>query len=81
MKPCIDKGRKKEPCFIKKCKWLRIREWCLHSDGNSFTHIEACPTPKNKTIDLIRYDGQRVAERVYDGKYWKMRFNYLIVSN
>ncbi len=30
-------------------------------------HIDACPTPKNKTIDYIRYDGQRVAQPVYEG--------------
>ncbi len=34
-------------------------------------HIDACPTPKNKTIDYIRYDGQRVAQPVYEGKLMK----------
>ncbi len=44
-------------------------------------HIDACPTPKNKTIDFIRYDGQRLAEPVYEGKFLlkKMDFLYLFL--
>ncbi len=40
----------------------------MHSDGKSFIHIEPCPTPKNKTIDFMRYGGYPEPQNVYGGK-------------
>ncbi len=37
-------------------------------DGTTFLHIDSCPTPKNKTIDFIRYGGYLEPQRVYDGR-------------
>ncbi len=39
-----------------------------YSDGETFIHLDACPTPKNKTIDFIMYGGYREPQHVYEGK-------------
>ncbi len=41
-------------------------------------HIDACPTPENKTIDYIRYDGQRVTQLVYEGKLMLEKYKYAL---
>ncbi len=57
-----------EPCVVTSCKCSCVKQLHKYLDGETFIHIEGCPTPKNETIDFIQYGGRQLPQHVNDGK-------------
>ncbi len=68
MKHCSDEKSNMEPCVVTSCKCSCFYQLRKYLDGETFIHIEGCPTPKNETIDFIQYGGRQLPQHVNDGK-------------